>query len=105
MRERRPRVLITPDSFRDSISSKEFCDIAKNSILSMNSNALVDCIPMADGGEGSIDVFRFISGYGYKTVIVKNPIGEEVESEYCIHKETNTAIIEMAQASGLQMVP
>ena len=105
MRERRPRVLITPDSFRDSISSKEFCDIAKNSILSMNSNALVDCIPMADGGEGSIDVFRFIPGYGYKTVIVKNPIGKEVESEYCIHKETETAIIEMAQASGLQMVP
>ena len=57
MREIRPRILITPDSFKDSISSKEFCDIAKNSILSMNSNALVDCIPMADGGEGSIDVF------------------------------------------------
>ncbi|SVC97990.1 uncharacterized protein METZ01_LOCUS350844, partial [marine metagenome] len=71
----------------------------------MNSNTLVDCIPMADGGEGSIDVFRFIPGYGYKTVIVKNPIGKEVESEYCIHKETKTAIIEMAQASGLQMVP
>ena len=70
MREIRPRILITPDSFRDSISSKEFCDIAKNSNLSMNSNTLVDCIPMADGGEGSIDVFRFIPGYGYKTVIV-----------------------------------
>jgi glycerate kinase len=100
-----PRILIIPDSFKDSISSIEFCEIANNSVLDMNSNSIVDCIPMGDGGEGSIDVFRFIPGYDFKSVIIKNPIGKEVPSEYCIQKETNTAIIEMAKASGLQMLP
>ena len=100
-----PRILIIPDSFKDSISSVEFCEIANKSILDMNSNSIVDCIPMADGGEGSIEVFRFIPGYKYKSVIIKNPIGKEVPSEYCIQKETNTAMIEMAKASGLQMLP
>ena len=58
-----PRILIIPDSFKDSISSIEFCEIANKSVLNMNSNSTVDCIPMGDGGEGSIDVFRFIAGY------------------------------------------
>ena len=87
-----PRILIIPDSFKDSISSKEFCEIANKSVLDMNSNSIVDCIPMGDGGEGSIEVFRFIPGYKYKSVIIKNPIGKEVPSEYCIQKETNTTI-------------
>ena len=100
-----PRILIIPDSFKDSISSIEFCEIANNSVLDMNSNSIVDCIPMGDGGEGSIDVFRFIPGYDFKSVIIKNPIGKEVSSEYCTQKETKTAIIEMAKASGLQMLP
>ena len=100
-----PRILIIPDSFKDSISSIEFCEIANKTVLDMNSNSIVDCIPMADGGEGSIEVFRFIPGYKYKSVIIKNPIGKEVPSEYCIQKETNTAMIEMAKASGLQMLP
>ena len=100
-----PHVLIIPDSFKDSISSVEFCEIANKSVLDMNSNSIVDCIPMGDGGEGSIDVFRFIPGYDFKSIIIKNPIGKEVPSEYCIQKETNTAIIEMAKASGLQMLP
>jgi len=99
------KILIAPDSFKDSINSTEFCDIAKRSILSVIPSANIDCLPMADGGEGTIDVFRSQPGYYYKTKTVKGPIGEKVNAEYCIHSNTNTAIIEMAQASGLQLVP
>ena len=60
---------------------------------------------MADGGEGSIDVFRYINGYRYKTVRVKDPLGKNINAEYCIQKKTGIAMIEMAKASGLQMVP
>ena len=45
-----PHVLIIPDSFKDSISSVEFCEIANNSVLDMNSNSIVDYIPMGDAG-------------------------------------------------------
>ena len=69
-------VLIIPDSFKDSISSIEFCTIAKDAILKMNPQTHIQTIPMADGGEGSIDVFRHIKGYDYHTVRVKNPLGK-----------------------------
>lgn len=99
------KILIIPDSFKDSISAVEFCDIAKHTISNMNPNVTIHNIPMADGGEGSIDVFRHMDGYDYKSVSVRNPIGEEVVAEYCIQKKTKTAMIEMAKASGLQMIP
>ena len=101
---RAQKVLIIPDSFKDSISSIEFCTIAKDAILKMNPQTHIQTIPMADGGEGSIDVFRHIKGYDYHTVRVKNPLGKNITTEYCIQKNTDTAMIEMAKASGLQMI-
>ena len=101
---RAQNVLIIPDSFKDSISSIEFCTIAKDAILKMNPQTHIQTIPMADGGEGSIDVFRHIKGYDYQTVRVKNPLGKNITTEYCIQKNTDTAMIEMAKASGLQMI-
>ena len=52
------KILVIPDSFKDSISSKEFCNIAKGSILKLNPSTIVDCIPMGDGGEGSLESFK-----------------------------------------------
>ena len=101
---RAQRVLIIPDSFKDSISSIEFCAIATDAILKINPQTHIQTIPMADGGEGSIDVFRHINGYDYQTVRVKNPLGKNITTEYCIQKNTDTAMIEMAKASGLQMI-
>ena len=99
------KVLIIPDSFKDSISAIEFCAIAKDAVLNFNPKIHIDSIPMADGGEGSIDVFRYIDGYRYKTVRVKDPLGKNINAEYCIQKKTDIAIIEMAKSSGLQMIP
>ena len=90
------KVLIIPDSFKDSISAIEFCAIAKDAVLNLNSKIHIETIPMADGGEGSIDVFRYINGYRYKTVRVKDPLGRNINAEYCIQK-TGTAMIEMAK--------
>ena len=44
------KIIVIPDSFKDSISSKEFCNIAKGSLLKINPSSIVDCIPMGDGG-------------------------------------------------------
>ena len=74
------KVLIIPDSFKDSISAIEFCAIAKDAVLNFNPKIHIESIPMADGGEGSIDVFRYISGYRYKTVRVKNPLGKNINA-------------------------
>ena len=77
---------IIPDSFKDSISAIEFCAIAKDAVLNLNPKIHIESIPMADGGEGSIDVFRYINGYRYKTVRVKDPLGKNINAEYCIQK-------------------
>ena len=88
------RILVIPDSFKDSISSNEFCDITKTAIQKINHTCVVDCIPIGDGGEGSLDSFKLIKDYTFKTMLVKNPINELVKATYCINKKTKTGIIE-----------
>ena len=99
------KVLIIPDSFKDSISSKEFCDIAKKAIKKINSNIIVDCIPIGDGGEGSLEPFKLMDNFQFKKMTVKGPLNEKVQSSYCIDEMTKTCVIELAQASGIQLVP
>ena len=99
------KVLIIPDSFKDSISSKEFCDIAKKAIKKINSNVIVDCIPIGDGGEGSLEPFKLMDNFQFKKMTVKGPLNEKVQSSYCIDEMTKTCVIELAQASGIQLVP
>ena len=99
------KILVIPDSFKDSISSNEFCDIAKTAIQKINHGCVVDCLPIGDGGEGSLDSFKLIKDYTFKTMLVKNPINKLVKATYCINKKTKTGIIELAQASGIQLVP
>ena len=84
------KILVAPDSFKDSITSIEFCDIAQKSILNIFPKADIHCVPMADGGDGTINVFRSKPSYKYKTISVRGPIGKQVDAEYCIDKNTNT---------------
>lgn len=99
------RILVIPDSFKDSISSNEFCNIAKTVIQKIDYTTVVDCIPIGDGGEGSLESFKLIKDCTFKTMLVNNPINELVKAKYCINKKEKTGIIELAQASGIQLVP
>ena len=98
------RILVIPDSFKDSISSNEFCNIAKNAIQKIDDTSVVDCIPIGDGGEGSLESFKLIKDCTFKTMLVNSPINELVKAKYCINKKEKTGIIELAQASGIQLV-
>ena len=98
------RILVIPDSFKDSISSNEFCNIAKTVIQKIDDTTVVDCIPIGDGGEGSLESFKLIKDCTFKTMLVNNPINELVKAKYCINKKEKTGIIELAQASGIQLV-
>ena len=98
------RILVIPDSFKDSISSNEFCNIAKTVIQKIDDTTIVDCIPIGDGGEGSLESFKPIKDCTFKTMLVNSPINELVKAKYCINKKEKTGIIELAQASGIQLV-
>ena len=74
------KILIIPDSFKDSISSSQFCDIAKNVLTKINPNIIVHTIPIGDGGEGSLNSFRIMKDYTFKTLTVKDPLNKNIKA-------------------------
>ncbi len=97
------KVLLIPDSFKGTMSSSEICEIMKKAIYAYYPEAEVIGIPVADGGEGSVDSFLAAVGGKRVTVGVKGPYLEDLEAFYGILPD-NTAVIEMAAAAGLPLV-
>lgn len=97
------KIILIPDSFKGTMSSGEICGIMKRSIQQQLPEAQVIGIPVADGGEGSVDAFLQAMGGEKITLTVRGPYGEEREAFYGI-VPGNTAVIEMAAAAGLPLV-
>ncbi|MHB8129465.1 MAG: glycerate kinase family protein [Mobilitalea sp.] len=98
------KFLLIPDSFKGTMSSGEVCSIMKKAILNNYKNAAVISIPVADGGEGSVDAFLSAVGGEKVLVTVKGPYFENMTSFYGIIDEGKTAVIEMAACAGLPLV-
>ncbi len=97
------KIVIIPDSFKGSASSMEVCNCIERGILKVFKNADIKKIPVADGGEGTVDSVLYAAGGNIKKVNVKNPSGKIIEAKYgIINKEK--AVIEMAEASGITLV-
>ncbi|MEI0538411.1 glycerate kinase [Brachyspira pulli] len=97
------KIVIIPDSFKGSASSMEVCNCIEKGILKVFKNANIKKIPVADGGEGTVDSILYAAGGNIKKVNVKNPSGKIIEAKYgIINKEK--AVIEMAEASGITLV-
>ncbi|MEX1377077.1 MAG: glycerate kinase [Eubacteriales bacterium] len=96
------KIVIAPDSFKGSLSSIDVINIMKKEALKTFADADVIGIPIADGGEGTIDAMLFGSDGEKRTCTVLNPLGEEISAEYGIIGDT--AIIEMASCSGLTLI-
>lgn len=97
------KFLLIPDSFKGTMSSIEICNILSSCIKNYYPQAEIVKIPVADGGEGSVDAF--LEALGGKKVFLKvqGPYGKIVDSFYGII-EKDVAIIEMAAAAGLPLV-
>lgn len=96
-------ILLIPDSFKGTMSSEEICSIMDKAIKVHYPDAKVKQIPVADGGEGSVDAFLQALGGEKRTLTVQGPFGEPMESFYGVVKGS-TAIIEMAACAGLPLV-
>ncbi len=99
------RILVAPDSFKGSLTAVEFCKITKSTINRLNPEVEVIALPMADGGEGTVESLVINTGGRMEKVWVTGPLGETVEAFYGILGDGKTAVIEMASASGLPLVP
>jgi glycerate 2-kinase len=98
------KVVIAPDSFKGSISAKDICEAIKKGIFTVYPEAEVKAVPLADGGEGTLESMVCASNGTFRSVLVRCPMGKEVEAAYGVLGDEETVIIEMAQASGLPLV-
>lgn len=98
------KVVIAPDSFKGSVSAPEICKLVKKGILNVFPDAQVSEIPLADGGEGTMENMVYSTNGSITTVNVSDPLGRNIMAGYGILGDKETVIIEMAQASGLPLV-
>ena len=101
----RIRILVAPDSFKGSIDAPDFCAIAEQVFSDCIPGCEVVGLPMADGGEGTAEALVRGTGGKMLTVEVRGPMGEPVQAAYGLLGDGSTAVVEMAQASGLPLVP
>ncbi|MCS7004645.1 MAG: glycerate kinase [Cytophagales bacterium] len=98
------RILLAPDSFKSCATAFEVCQYAQAGIHQTGLPIHTVLLPMADGGEGSLDVV-LASQRGEKIwTTVQNPLGKPVQTYWGWFSQTQTAIIEMAKASGLMLL-
>ena len=99
------KAILMPDSFKGTMSSSEICAIMRERILEHFPGCAVSSIPVADGGEGTVDCFLEAMGGERVSVRVKGPFMQDIDSFYgIVTTSCKTAVVEMAAAASLPMV-
>ena len=98
------KYVVAPDSFKESMTAKDVCDAMVKGIKKADSAAEVIKVPMADGGEGTVDSLVDATNGQRVIVEVTGPLGNKISAYYGILGNGTTAVIEMAKASGLEIV-
>lgn len=98
-------IVIAPDSFKESLTAMEAARAIEEGFASVLPHENYYKIPMADGGEGTVQSIVDATGGSIKSVTVTGPLYEPVEAFYGLSGDKKIAVIEMAAASGLDKVP
>ena len=99
------KVCIAPDSFKESLSAAEVAEAIRRGVLKVAPGAQTVIVPMADGGEGTVRALVDATGGEFVRETVTGPLGGKVQADYGLLGEGETAVIEMAAASGLPLLP
>ena len=97
------KIVLAPDKYKGSLTGLEFCNIVAP-ILKQTVNADVINVPLADGGDGTIEVVNYYLNGNNIEVEVNNPVFNKIKANYLYAEESKTAFIEMAEASGLKLL-
>ncbi|MBI0393027.1 glycerate kinase [Thermoactinomyces sp. CICC 24226] len=99
------KIVIAPDSFKESMSAMEAACAIEKGFQKVMPDAEYVKVPMADGGEGTVRSMVDATGGEIRKETVTGPLGTEVEAFYGITGDRKMAVIEMAAASGIHLVP
>ena len=98
------KILIAPDSFKGTLTASEVCNSIEKGIKNFIPHAKTFKLPLSDGGEGFIETMVSSTGGIIEKVLVKDPIGRQIEASFGILGDKKTAVIEMAAASGITLL-
>ena len=98
------KILIATDKFKDSLTAKEVCEGLKKGILRTFPTVEIEILPLADGGEGTLETLQSVWGGQFANCEVHDPLSRKIKANYLWIEEKQTAIIEMARASGIELL-
>ena len=99
------RIVVAPDSYKGSVSAPDVAEAMERGILRIFAGAEVRKVPIADGGEGTVAALVAATGGELRHSQVIDPLGRRIDAQWGILGDGTTAVIEMAAASGLPLVP
>jgi glycerate 2-kinase len=99
------RIVIAPNAFKGSLSALEAADAIGEGVRAAAPDADLVLVPIADGGDGTVDAMVAATNGERRTLRVRGPLGDPVEADYGMVDGGSTAVIEMAKAAGLALVP
>lgn len=98
------KIILAPDKFKGSLTATEFCEEVAEVLSSYDTSIQIKKLPLADGGDGTIEVANFYLDGTLVELEVTGPYFDVVHASYLYSEKTKTAFIEMAEASGLKVV-
>ncbi len=98
------KIVIAPDKFKGSLSAIQFCEVVGAAIKEVCPDIKIVNCPLADGGDGTVDVLHHYIGGQHVTVEVNDPLFRLIKASYLYSDHTRTAYIEMSAASGIRLL-
>ena len=97
-------ILICPDKFKDSLTAQQVCEALEIGIKKRRPKSVIQLMPLADGGEGTLEVIKTIHGGEWIQKKVNDPLFRPIEANYLWLADQKIAYIEMSRASGIELL-
>jgi glycerate kinase len=97
-------ILICPDKFKDSLTAQQVCEALEIGIKKRRPKSVIQLMPLADGGEGTLEVIKTIHGGEWIQKKVNDPLFRSIEANYLWLADQKIAYIEMSRASGIELL-
>lgn len=98
------KIVIAPDKFKGALTGIEFCDAVERGIKKHVKEVEIIKLPLADGGDGTVEALQFYTGGEYVSVEVNDPLHRKIIANYLYSSKNKLAFIEMAEASGIRLL-
>lgn len=99
------KIVLAPDSFKGTLSAQDACAVLARGVRAVLSEAQISEVPLADGGEGTVQTILAASGGEARQATVAGPLGDPVTATFGLIDDGHCAVIEMAAASGITLIP